>query len=224
MDSSRVIFRFYSFIMLLSAVSCSDSYEYVPGLSLVPLESQDMHAYVYKKNPVDLGNGTVIQDYNLVSENEEVAMDKLILDFHVDGVLGERNMVIEDFYYEYFYSLATQKTSNEYIEYYTEAVEDINIWLLDNPPVLLNDYVCFYPLGDYSRFIFSPYGENIAEMSPELSLADYVAMHPLLTSSYSVQLGKTLPEIPPKARFILDIKLQNGKILRDTTKTISIIH
>lgn len=110
------------------------------------------------------------------------------------------------------------------IEYRLEKVDGIKVYpLIDGKseePIPI-DNVCINGTPTYQSFIISTSKLLVGEFNEEISVKKYLTLNPLMAATLFLRLPESGDLSGKEVRFAVELDMNGGKTLKDTTSTVS---
>ena len=109
------------------------------------------------------------------------------------------------------------------VEYRTEEVVGIRIIPVVEGETLDpvgEDRVNIWRAGNYQNFIISYDKRLVGEVGKEMPIEKFLSFRPMITATLFLQLKGCDALIGRKLRFVVEVEMRNGKVMRDTTAAV----
>lgn len=189
---------------------------------------KDKEVEVYSREQIGDGNEKVqIADYLIRVDVGPGKLRGFNVSFSSQSSL-EPDADVEALIYNYINNSSTPYVKTRAvaydIEYRLEKVDGIKVYpLIDGKseePIPI-DNVCINGTPTYQSFIISTSKLLVGEFNEEISVKKYLTLNPLMAATLFLRLPESGDLSGKEVRFAVELDMNGGKTLKDTTSTVS---
>lgn len=228
--SFTVSIKISVFVFLLAVTmfgSCKKEDEYSPDINIHSFDYgsfgmlykryHDTTVFTTSHEPLSL------KVESTLPEEAPVKLEEFRLKLWINGRKSIPNTLLygmlEEYFLDWLLSLDHEiKDTSVDFNYCPEQVTDINFYLDDDQHTCINSSVEIYP--KVFQVIVTSDNELYSEFPKTMSIEEYLSLKPLLSDTYAFQFVNIPVDTPAEIRIIMEIKLGNGIMLSNTTRTI----